>query len=47
MTAVQIAKGQKYIAKVAQDTSVCGTATTRTPAPIPSDALPADPSHQR
>lgn len=44
MTAVQIAKGQKYIAKVAQDTTVCATPTTRTPAPIPSDALPADPN---
>lgn len=45
MTAVQIAKGQKYIATVAEDTNVCGIATTRTPEPIPSDALPADPEH--
>jgi hypothetical protein len=43
MTPVQIAKGQKYIAKVAEDTRVCGSATTRSPAPIPRDALPADP----
>jgi hypothetical protein len=42
MTPVQVAKGQKYVAMVAQDTSVCGVPTTRTPAPIPSDALPAD-----
>lgn len=45
MTAVEIAKGQKYIAKVARDTRVCGVATTRTPSPIPADALPADPGH--
>jgi hypothetical protein len=42
MTPVQIAKGQKYIATVAQDTTVCATPTTRTPAPIPPDALPPD-----
>jgi hypothetical protein len=47
MTPVEVAKGQKYIAKVAADTTVCGMATTRTPAPIPSDALPADPTHRR
>jgi hypothetical protein len=45
MTAVQIAKGQKYIAKVAENTTVCGVSTTRTPAPIPADALSADPGH--
>lgn len=39
---VNIAKGQKYVTKVAADTTVCGTPTTRTPAPIPQDALPAD-----
>lgn len=43
MTPVQIAKGQKYIAMVAEDTTVCGTPTTRTPPPIPHDALAADP----
>ncbi len=42
MTAVEIAKGQKYVATVAQETATCGVATTRTPAPIPADALPAD-----
>jgi|GEM_PF-4373257 len=47
MTAVQIAKGQKYIARVAEDTNVCGVSTTRTPAPIPPDALAADPGHRR
>lgn len=41
---VEIAKGQKYVAMVANDTSSCGFATTRTPAPIPGDALPADQS---
>ncbi|HLI96478.1 MAG TPA: hypothetical protein VKT72_10385 [Candidatus Baltobacteraceae bacterium] len=45
MTPVQIAKGQKYIARVAQDTTVCATATTRTPSPIPPDALPPDSVH--
>ncbi len=42
MTAVEIAKGQKYVATVAQDTSTCGESTTRTPPPIPADALHAD-----
>lgn len=46
MTAVEIAKGQKYIAPVAHETTTCGVATTRTPAPIPSDALPPDQSHR-
>lgn len=44
MTAVEIDKGQKYIAPVAHDTATCGVATTRTPAPIPPDALPPDQS---
>jgi hypothetical protein len=43
-TSVEIAKGQKYVAMVAHDTTTCGIATTRTPAPIPGDALHADPS---
>ncbi len=44
MTTVEIAKGQKYIAPIAHDTTTCGVATTRTPAPIPTGALPPDPS---
>jgi hypothetical protein len=42
MTTVEIAKGQKYVALVADDLHVCGTATTATPAPIPADALQGD-----
>jgi hypothetical protein len=41
---VQIAKGQKYVATVAADTTACAVPTTRTPAPIPGDALHADSS---
>jgi hypothetical protein len=44
MTSVEIAKGQKYEVTVAQDTTVCGVATSEAPAPIPRDALRADPS---
>jgi hypothetical protein len=42
MTSVEIAKGQKYVALVASDTTVCGTPTQSKPAPIPSDALRSD-----
>ena len=42
MTPVQIAKGQKYVTTVEQTTEACGAPTTRTPPPIPSDALHSD-----
>lgn len=42
MTSVEIAKGQKYVASVANDVTVCGVATTKEPAPIPRDALAPD-----
>ena len=44
MTSVEIAKGQKYVTTVAADTTACSTPTTRAPAAIPKDALPADKS---
>jgi hypothetical protein len=44
MTTVEIAKGQKYVAPVARDTTTCAVATTRTPEPIPANALHSDPS---
>lgn len=40
---VQIAKGQQYVATVSTDANVCGERTTRTPAPIPANALRSDP----
>ncbi|MBC5799230.1 MAG: hypothetical protein GIX03_08385 [Candidatus Eremiobacteraeota bacterium] len=42
MTSVEIAKGQKYVATVARDSTVCSEPTTKSAAPIPSDALRAD-----
>ncbi len=45
MTTVEIAKGQKYVTLVADQSSVCGESTTRTPAPIPNDALRSDAAH--
>jgi hypothetical protein len=42
MTSVEIAKGQKYVATVATDSTVCSEPTTKSAAPIPSDALRAD-----
>ncbi|HZZ63881.1 MAG TPA: hypothetical protein VFE17_00155 [Candidatus Baltobacteraceae bacterium] len=43
--AVQIDKGQEYVAVVSEDAHVCGERTTRTPAPIPPNALHSDPNH--